>query len=405
MPLWEELTTGRPTPPAYRANLANTLYELGWIRNRQGRADEAEKFYARAVAVADELGDDPRLSDGFRQTMSAARAELARLRGGASSKVLAEKDQTATRKYEEAQVKAAKGEVEAEHLYEEAVALWEEVLPQADNPEYRKDALFRLALACLHVGELQQQQGKRFEAEAALKKAIAYGEEAVALDPDRPLAAHNLEVARQMLDELREQALQEEIDKLCGQQRFADAAERCRRGVEDQEEQVRLAKDHDAAVRRLAYRLDRFAWFLAHCPDEAVRDTSAAVKQARRATELQPDAADYWYTLAMVQFRNGDWRDSLASLETVKAREGGFDALSWLLVAMNRWQLNQKEEARAALRMAVEWVEEQQRKAEDNALLRIQYEIDAAHHRSVEARGREPHPGERSRRREGGVAG
>src|SRR5205085_7700988 len=114
----------------------------------------------------------------------------------------------------------------------------------------------------------------------------------------------------------------------------------------------------DAAVRRLAYRLDRFAWLLAHCPDERVRDMKSAIKHARRATQMKPDVGDYWYTLAMAQYRHGDWRQSLASLETVKAKDGGFDASAWLLVAMNRHQLGQKDEARGAWRKAVEWIEE-----------------------------------------------
>src|SRR5262249_43787436 len=153
-------------------------------------------------------------------------------------------------------------------------------------------AIARLATACLQLGDLEQQLGKRSAAEATFKKAIDYGEKAVSLDPDRPLPKHNLEVARQMLDGLHDHALQEELDKLCRTERYADAIELCHRSIDEQEERVRSGKDRDAATRRLAFRLDRFAWFLAHCPDGRVRDTKAAVKQARRATELQPDAGD-----------------------------------------------------------------------------------------------------------------
>ena len=83
---------------------------------------------------------------------------------------------------------------------------------------------------------------------------------------------------------------------------------------------------------------------------------------------------DYWYTLAMAQYRHGDWRHSLASLERMKSKESEFDAADWLLIAMNRHQLKQRVEARSALRKAVEWMEDRQRKAEDNAVLRFQYE-------------------------------
>jgi tetratricopeptide (TPR) repeat protein len=373
--LWEELTAKPPVPSAYRVNLAMTLNNLGWLRHRQGRVDAAETYYARAVALADALAGDPRADEESKKALDGAREALAELRGEKSFKLLGDKDRAAGRKYEEAQVKADKGDAAAEGLCQEAIATWEEILPQATNPDYRKDAVARLAVAYLLLGELQQKQGKRAEAEAAVRKSIDYGEQAVALDPDRPLPKHNLEVARQTLDGLREQALQEEIAKLSRAERFADAVELFLRGIDEQEEQARAGQDRPAALRRLASRLDRLAWFLAHCPDGRVRDTGAAVRRARRATELQPDVGDYWYTLAMTQYRNGDWRDSLASLEKVKGREGGFDASAWLLVAMNRQQLKQREEARAALRQAAEWLEEQQRKAEGNALLRLQLEM------------------------------
>jgi tetratricopeptide (TPR) repeat protein len=372
---WEELAGRRRGPTAYRQNLALTLHNLGWVRERQGRAEEAERCYARAVALADELADGPQVDNEFRKTMAGARQALAQLRRGQSSKRLAEKDRAAGRKYEEAQVKDQKEAAEAERLYKEAIALWEEVLPQADNEDYRKATVAQLATAYLQLGELQQQLGKRPAAEATLKKGIDYGEKAVALGPDRPLPRHNLEVARQALERLREQALQEEITRLCKAERFADAIDLCRRNIKEQEERARSGKGREAAVRRLADRLDRFAWFLAHCPDGRVRDAKAAVKHARRATELQPDVGDYWFTLAMVQYRNGAWRDSLASLEKVKARESGLDASGWFLSAMALHQLERRAEARAALRKGAEWTEERRRQAEDNPLLRFQYEM------------------------------
>jgi hypothetical protein len=77
----------------------------------------------------------------------------------------------------------------------------------------------------------------------------------------------------------------------------------------------------------------------------------------------------------MVQYRHGGWRDSLESLENLKAREGGLDGSGWLLTAMDRHQLKEGEEARRALRKAGEWIAERQRQAEGDALLRFQYEL------------------------------
>jgi tetratricopeptide (TPR) repeat protein len=184
-----------------------------------------------------------------------------------------------------------------------------------------------------------------------------------------------LQIAQNLLDDLHDTALQDKLDKLVHAERFADAVNVCKKSIADQEEQVRTSKDRDAAVRRLAHRLGRFGWFLAHCPEKGVRDTKAAVGHAKRATDLQPDLAEHWYTLAMVQYRGGIWRDSLATLEKLKAREGGFTASSWILMAMNRHRLAQKEEARAAMRKAVEWIEDYQRKAKGNAVLMLQFDM------------------------------
>jgi tetratricopeptide (TPR) repeat protein len=373
--IWEELTKRKAVPALYRANLARTLYSLGWLRQRQGRADEVEKYYTRAVAIVDELGNDPAVDDDLRINIDGARADLAAMRGGKGDDHLEEKDRQAVRKYEEAQVKDDKGNAEAETLFREAAALWEEILPQVVNEQYRQTTVIRLATAYLRLGQLQQQQGKHADAEASLKKAIEHGEKAVAVQPDRPLLTHNLEIARRLADDLHEESLHEAIDRLCNQGRFDEARDRYKRAVEEQEARLRTDKDRDTAKRRLARRLHYSAWFLAHCTDERVRDTRTAIQQARRAAELRPDEKTYWQTLATVQYRGADWKGSMATLEKLKDREGNFDAGGWLLAALNRHQLGQKDEARTALHQAIRWMQEHKRKAGGNDVLMIQHEV------------------------------
>jgi hypothetical protein len=373
MRLWEELTADR-TPPSYRANLARTLFNLGWIRHRQSRLDEAEKYYARGVAVGDEVADAPGVEDQFRQDLAEGRRVLTGLRGAGVEAELQKKDREARRKYEQGLVAAQKGDAAAEGLFLDAAAAWAEILPRAASEDYRKDTTAQLALTHLHLAELHQQQDKLHDAEKDLRRAIEHGEKAVVLDPDRALVKHHLEQSRQMLDRVREHSHQKEFDKLCAAQRFADAAAVCAQGVGEQEERVRSGQDREAAVRLLAYRLDRFARFLAHCPDGRVRDTKAAVAHARRATELQAAEGEYWYTLAVAQYRNGDWRDSQASLEQFKAREGEFDATAWFLAAMNLHRLKRPGDARAAFEKGIAWIKERLRLARDNALLHFQFE-------------------------------
>ncbi len=372
--LWQELTRGRSSPLAYRQNKGTILNNLGWVNHRQGRLEEAEKYYAQAVALADELAGEPQLTPEFTKLMADARGVLAGLREDRDNKTLKEKDLAAGRAYEEAQVKAQKGEADAARLFREAINLWEEVLGKATNEEYRKDTIGQLAQTHLRLANLQMQTD-RPAAEQSLKQAITHGEKSVALDPERPLFRHNLELARQTLVGMHEQSLLAEVGQHWEAQRFAEAVKRSVRGVEELEEEARSGKDREVTARRLAYRLNRLAWMLAHCPDRSVRDTRAAVVRACKATDLQPEVGDYWSTRATVQFRNGDWKASLSSLETLKSKENGLDASSWVLAAMNRFRLGQKKEAREALRKSSEWMDDLRRKGESDPGQRLRYEL------------------------------
>jgi tetratricopeptide (TPR) repeat protein len=375
--IWEQLTVSARTsvPTRYKANLAMTLYDLGWVREKQNHLEEAEQYYSRALAIADSLPGDQMLDDQFKRNMADARQALAHFGGGKAAKVLDDKDRVASRKYEEAHVKADRGEAAAEDLYSEAISLWEEVLAQETDDKHRSADIARLAAACLLLGELQVRKGKHLTAEQTLRKAVRYGREAMDREPDRPLIRHNLDVARRTLDGLLERAFLQEFTELSDAGRYADAVNACLRGIESQEEQLRMGKDRETAERSLAFRLNRLAWLLAHCPDGTVRDTKVAVRHARRATQVQPDVGDYWYTFATAQYRNGDWKDSLAALEKLKAKEGGFDASAWLLVAMNRHRLKQRDQALEALHKADQWIEERQKHAETDTRLRIQLEM------------------------------
>ena len=83
---------------------------------------------------------------------------------------------------------------------------------------------------------------------------------------------------------------------------------------------------------------------------------------------------EYWYTLARVQYHDGQWQDSLRSLDELRAKEGKLDAFGWFVTAMNRKQLKQGEQAKDAYRKGVKWIEERQKQAADDPVLRYQYE-------------------------------
>jgi tetratricopeptide (TPR) repeat protein len=353
---------------------------------RNSRADEAEKYYSRAVRLADQLERDPDLDDDTKKTFAEARAMLADLREGKSLNLLVEKEKAAILSYEEAQ--ASDEPSRAEGLVRQAIAAWEALLPRSDNPSYAKTATSRLATAYLWLAELQEQLDKRSDSEVSLKKAIDYGERAVGLDPARPLPKHNLQVARRTLEGLRSQAFHQAVDKLLRDEQFREAIDFLKRSIKELEDRVKSGKDLETAVPALAYRLNRLAWLLAHCPDEHIRDTKASVNYARQAVNARGDVAEFWHTLAVVQYRNGDWRDSLSSLEECKAQQGEFDASDWLLSAMNLFRLNRLKEAESAVMKSDQWMREAGRRAERDAMSRLEYESMRP---SIEALRREAH--------------
>jgi serine/threonine protein kinase/tetratricopeptide (TPR) repeat protein/WD40 repeat protein len=102
------------------------------------------------------------------------------------------------------------------------------------------------------------------------------------------------------------------------------------------------------------------AWLLANCPDPRFRDPGEAVRQAKRAVELAPKAGGYWMALGMAHYRAGDWEAAAAALEkSAQLRKGG-NAFDWFFLAMARWRLGQKEEARKWYARAVGWMEKNQ---------------------------------------------
>jgi tetratricopeptide (TPR) repeat protein len=372
--LWEELTAGPSAPAIYRINLATTLFDLGCIHGQKGRLEEEAKYYRRALDVGACLVHDPRADDEYRRIMADAQRVCDAVRSQKQEEALEAQERTACRKFEEAGIKDQRGEPEAERLYEEAIAAWEEILPQATVPDYRTSAVVRLAGAYLTLAELQQRLGKPRVAEAALRRSIEYGEKAVREAPDRPLATHTLQAARQELVHLREQAWSDRIDQLLAAGRVADALEHCLSGVEEMEEHLRSGQDRDLATRRLAFRLDHSAWLLAQAPEGHGRNTRKAVAHARRAVDLAPHSADFRFTLATVQHWNGDWRESLASLELIKTEDNRWDARHWFLISMNRSRLNQKGEAQDAFRKGNQWIAETERKAATDLRTRLELE-------------------------------
>jgi tetratricopeptide (TPR) repeat protein len=98
------------------------------------------------------------------------------------------------------------------------------------------------------------------------------------------------------------------------------------------------------------------AWLLATCPYPQARDPAQAVELAKTAVAVSP-TKDHWKTLGVAHYRAGHYSDAVAALEKsvqLGNEHGGHD---WFILAMARWQLGDKAEARAWYAKAVSWME------------------------------------------------
>ena len=115
-------------------------------------------------------------------------------------------------------------------------------------------------------------------------------------------------------------------------------------------EVIRLQPDSHMALNNLA-------WILATCVEPKFRDLARAVRLAKRAANLLPEAANDFNTLGVAQYQAGDWSTSIAALEKGMAIRKSGDSFYWFFLAMAHWQLGHKDEARKLYDQAVQWME------------------------------------------------
>jgi tetratricopeptide (TPR) repeat protein len=110
------------------------------------------------------------------------------------------------------------------------------------------------------------------------------------------------------------------------------------------------------AAYRIASYQNGLAWALATSPQPKLRDARKAVELAEQAVARVPKAAEFWNTLGVARYRNGDWKAAIAAL-TKSTELQGENAHDSFFQAMARWQLGDKEESRRWHDGAVAWME------------------------------------------------
>ncbi|MCZ6796297.1 MAG: tetratricopeptide repeat protein, partial [Planctomycetota bacterium] len=96
------------------------------------------------------------------------------------------------------------------------------------------------------------------------------------------------------------------------------------------------------------------------CPDPQLRNGPGAVDLAQKAVDQAPAEGNYWNTLGVAHCRVEDWEPAVTALEKSMELRGGGDSVDWFFLAMAKWNLGEKEEARKSYDQAVEWMETKQ---------------------------------------------
>jgi tetratricopeptide (TPR) repeat protein len=135
-------------------------------------------------------------------------------------------------------------------------------------------------------------------------------------------------------------------------------AERYRKLVQSAEAEKRASTTPTSEMRALD--LNKRAWSLATSADPKTRDPHTAVELAQEAVKLAPNTADFWNTLGVAQYRDGNFKDAISSLQKYRdLRTSDAEYGNPFFLAMAHWQLGNKEEARRWYDKGVEWMDRQ----------------------------------------------
>jgi serine/threonine protein kinase/predicted Zn-dependent protease len=364
-------------PPTRRAMLIIALKQLGQILAETGREGAAEAEYRRAIGLAEQLAADFPDVPGYRCDLIAAEVGLAGVheRAHRSGEAVAVY-RKALDGYEHllalspdeppypiAQfyllsnlgriLAADRRPAESRDAYERATKVYESLVPRLAGAP----GVSRVGWADLHFDATRFYLGlgRPRDAAEAVRKAIALYEELLAESPDEApndMSGYGWRLAVS--------------SNLLG--RALIAAGRAEEAIGPYRRAVALRP------QRALFHND-LAWLLVTAPDPRLRAPAEAVGLARKAAELQPTAANVWNTLGVALYRAGDYREAIAALEKAeelgRGREFGFNAL---FLAMARWQLGERDDARAWYERAIAWIDKN--KPDDNELRQFRAEAD-----------------------------
>jgi tetratricopeptide (TPR) repeat protein len=122
----------------------------------------------------------------------------------------------------------------------------------------------------------------------------------------------------------------------------------------------------------LAQAHNNVAWLLATCPRTDIRNAAQALEHARAAVAIEPNTGNYWNTLGVALYRNGDWDQAKGALSRSIELRGDGDSFDWFFLAVIHFRQGRKQQALDLYAEAVEWY--QTTVPNDEELYRFQVE-------------------------------
>jgi eukaryotic-like serine/threonine-protein kinase len=247
---------------------------------------------------------------------------------------------------------------EAESLIRDNIAFQQRVI--RDHPKYYGH-WNRLVLEQAQLFECQMAMGQSREAEETIREC--------------------LNTTRKFVDEFPDASEREKLSRL-GWVHYLMAflLHDTGRPQEAAEAFLEAKRCYDQSVAKFpdphAWRCPThtLAWLLADCPATQLRDPARAAKLARDALRLVPQSGRYWLVLGVAQFRAGQAGDAIESLRKSMELLAGGDGRHWFILAMAHWQLGNQAEARKWYDQAVQWMETNQPRHEQQR----RYKAEAA---------------------------
>jgi serine/threonine protein kinase/tetratricopeptide (TPR) repeat protein len=363
--LLEELVESCPTEVTYSHQLARARYNLGAFLEITGRPRDAEKPLRQARAYLEKMSADS--SGAGRRELASALNTLAGV------------------------LKRTEQGQEAEEVYRQAIAVWEELVEASPTAAENRNSL---ACSLSNLALLLNSQQEWAKSRPLVERAIREQRAVLQRSPGDPahrqfMADHYKLLAATLLGLGEHRKAAEAVADAHSARpgswqesyRAADLLVACVTLAEKDErlkpeDRQAAALEYTDRIQQLLHEIEQrstndpsalkaYARFLAICSLPRVGDPDRAVALAKQALEQATKDADSWTTLGIALYRAGKWDKALFALERATEVNAGGDGLDFFFLAMVHWRLGDKDRAAQWYGRAAAWMAKNQADRKD----------------------------------------